>query len=172
MWAADTPDPHADLRQTLGPFGQDNRNKKGSDFIQTLLQMELKITNTYFNKQNHATYQNINGNLHHMLNVFSVYNSLFKRIKDCGIINGGVTSDLTAVKMTIQLSTIQWKPAPNNTINAGTTDWNAIMTNPVLKKQYNDMLTDTLPTNPMYTTFFSTVSNIGRATATKPPPRQ
>ena len=163
-------DPHSDLRQTIGPFGLDNKNKKGSDFIQTLLQMELKVANTYFNKQNHATYRNINGNSHHMLDVFSVSNSIFKRVKDCGIINGGVTSDHTAVKITIQLSTIQMQPNnKSDTINSGKTDWNAIMTNPTLKRQYNSTLTNQLASDPAYTSFFSTVVDTGKATATKLP---
>ena len=145
-------DRQSDLRCTIGPFGLDNRNKKGLDLIQTMLQWDLKIANTYFKKQNYATYRNINGNSHHMLDVFSTSTSLFKRVRDCGIIDGGVTSDHTAIKMTIQLNTIQWTPPTrNSTINTGVTDWKTIMTNPTIKLQYNNSLREqnyqpTLPT--------------------------
>lgn len=81
--------------------------------------MELKVANSYFKKENHATYRNINGNSHHMLDVFSISTSIFKRIQDCGIIYGGVTSDHTAVQLTIQLSTIQWKSSTRDDISTG-----------------------------------------------------
>jgi hypothetical protein len=162
-------DPNDDLRRAIGPFGLDNRNGKGLDFIQTLLQMELKVANSYFKKENHATYRNINGNSHHMLDVFSISTSIFKRIQDCGIIYGGVTSDHTAVQLTIQLSTIQWKSSTRDDISTGETDWAAIMTNPYLNQQFNDSLSNHLPPNPSYTTFFSTVYDTARATATKLP---
>jgi hypothetical protein len=48
-------------------------------------------------------------------------------------------------------------------------DWAAIMTNPYLNQQLNDSLSNHLPPNPSYTTFFSMVYDTARATATKLP---
>ncbi len=64
---------------------------------------------------------------------------------------------------------MQPKNRSNGTINAGKTDWNAIMTNPTLKRQYNNTLTDQLASDPTYTSFFTTVVDTGKATATKLP---
>ncbi len=44
-------DQQSDLRRTIGPFGLNNKNKKGSDLINTLLQMELKVANSFSTKK-------------------------------------------------------------------------------------------------------------------------
>ncbi len=80
------------LKETIGAYGIENRNKKGTSLINLMASLDMKITNTYFNPRpstldatiTHTTWRNSNvSKSQHMLDVFSCSNSLFNRVQGC-----------------------------------------------------------------------------------------
>ncbi len=74
------------LKETIGAYGIENRNKKGTSLINLMASFNMKITNTYFNLRplnldattTHTTWRNPNASKsQHMLDVFSCSNSFF-----------------------------------------------------------------------------------------------
>lgn len=163
------PEPRDDLRRVLGPYGLNNRNNKGTQFLQTMCELDMKILNSFFPKQNYATYRNIDGRTYHMLDAFSASALLFKRIPDCGVTERGVASDHSAVQMKININTIRWTSHEHQTINAGKTDWAAIVSDETLNQIFNHKISTQVQSGETYSDFFPIVSEAARATATTLP---
>ena len=162
------------FKGTLGPNGIDNRNKKGTKFLQHTCALDMVIVNSFFTKSNYTTWKNFKPSnpSHHMLDVFSVSKSLFNRVTDCGTIPYGVDyTDHSATSITININSIALKSRKNN--NAKTkarADWNRIAYDQEAKNEFNIRLTTELHQNNTtddYTSFFESVGNTAKATAIK-----
>ena len=157
------------FRETVGPHGLDNRNKKGHELLQLLASHDMKITNSYFRKESHTTWKSFNSlETQHMLDVISTSSTLFKRVLNCGVSKFGIDkSDHSAVEMKLHLNSIPIKvKAP--TLDAGTPDWRAIMEKEDTNATYNEKTRELSPSNdPNYTSFFQAVAIAAKSTATK-----
>ena len=167
------------MRQTLGPFGIENRNPKGMNFLQQLSTMEMRVANSYFLKPNYATWKNFNPHYshYHMLDVFSISASLFKHVTDCGTCakHGIDHTDHTATKICINIGSIAKKNNTKNNIHNGRTNWNQILRDPTTNAEFNNRLTSEYKLKTEhdgnYTTFNETILETAKATAsttTKP----
>jgi hypothetical protein len=163
------------FRGTLGPNGIENRNIKGSKFIQHLSSLNMKIANSFFTKPNYATWKNFKPSnpSHHMLDIFSISSSIFKHVLDCGTIPFGVDhTDHTATAITININFICIQPKQNNNKAFNTrADWQQIAYDNDTREQFNHTLSNELQhTNATddYTTFFKLVGKTAKATAIKP----
>ena len=106
------------FKDTIGPFGIENRNKKGTSLLNLLASLNLKVTNSYFNPRpsnrtatsTHTTWRNTSASKsQHMLDVFSCSNTLFKRVQGCNTTSKGTESDHTAVVLKIHINTLSFK---------------------------------------------------------------
>ena len=169
------------FKDTIGPFGIENRNKKGTSLLNLLASLNLKVTNSYFNPRpsnrtatsTHTTWRNTSASKsQHMLDVFSCSNTLFKRVQGCNTTSKGTESDHTAVVLKIHINTLSFKMQNKKLITE--TDWEKIMGDEATNITYNETLKnlneltatdDNTPTE--YTNFFKNVKRAGEQTATK-----
>ncbi len=106
-----------------------------------------------------------------MLDVFSISDSLFNRITNCGTTPKGIDiTDHTATKIKINLNTVAYKRHGVKTLPLweGKTDWRNIILDPTLNHEYNAKITDSLSHIPTqsYSDFFLTVNKAACSTAT------
>jgi exonuclease III len=137
-------------KETLGRYGIKNRNKKGTSLLNLLASLEMKITNSFFQKRasssspttTHTTWRNTNASKsQHVLDVFSISSNIFKRVRKCHTTRDSVDSDHTAVIIKLELTSISFKMQENNhPNNIQTTDWELINTNDETKARYNETL--------------------------------
>jgi hypothetical protein len=80
------------FRDTIGPFGIENRNKKVTSLLNLMPSLNLKITNSFFNPRpsrhtttsTHTTWRNTStSKSQHMLDVFLFLSTIFKRVQGC-----------------------------------------------------------------------------------------
>jgi hypothetical protein len=166
---------------TLGPHGIENRNKKDTSLLNLMASLELKLTNSFFQKRTssssthtHTTWKNPSASKsQHMLDIFSCSNNLFKRVRTCHTIKNGVESNHTAVIIELELTSIAFKMYAQNRPKQETTNWELILLDKKINIEYNRTLTQYTQPNPEdpqpidYTEFFKYVKNAGEATATK-----
>lgn len=162
------------FRGTLGPNGINNRNKKGTKFLEHMCTLDMVIANTFFTKPNYTTWKNFKPSnpSHHMLDIFSVSKSIFNRVTDCGTIPFGVDyTDHTAMSITININSIALKSKKqNNTSTKARVDWNKIASNQEAKNEFNIRLSNEIQQNKTtddYTSFLESVGNVAKATSTK-----
>ena len=167
------------FRSALGPNGIENQNAKGIKFLQHLCSLYMKFANSFFIKPSYATWKNFKPShpTYHMLDVFSVSSSFFKRVRDCGVIPSGVNhTDHTATSITININCIAYKSnKQTNTINGGRPDWRAITYNQETRQDFNDKLSNELEhtdTTNDYTTFFELIGNAAKSSAMEAPKQQ
>ena len=163
------------FRRAVGPHGLNNRNHKGTRFLQHLCSLDMKIANSFFVKTNYATWKNFKPSRpsYHMLDVFSVSNTLFKHVKDCGTTPHGTDcTDHTATFITLNINSIAIQSKRQNKTNATLrADWHQIINDNETNQSFNHKLnTEIQHTNPRddYTTFFELVKNTAESTAIKP----
>ena len=86
------------FRDTIGPLGIKNRNKKGTSLLNLLTSLNLELTNSFFNPRpssytatsTHTMWRNTStSKSQHMLNVFSCSNRIFKRVQGCNTTKRG-----------------------------------------------------------------------------------
>ena len=124
--------------RTIGPHGLRNRNKKGRKLLGLLSAYNLKVVNTFFQKDFHITWKSFNEDKTcHMLDVITSSSSFFKCIIDCGVTPKGVRSDHSAVQMVLLNRTINFK---TNYVERPVIDWNSISRNPEINRQFNLLL--------------------------------
>ena len=144
------------FRETVGPYGLNNRNKKGHELLQMLASHDMKITNSYFRKESHTTWKSFNSlETQHMLDVISTSSTLFKRVLNCGVSKFGIDkSDHSAVEMKLDINSIPIRvKAP--TLDAGAPDWTTIMEKEDTNATYNEKTRELSPSSdPNYTSFF------------------
>ena len=160
------------IKHTLGPFGLENRNPKGMNFLQQLCALNMRVANSYFMKPNYATWKNFNPNHshYHMLDVFSISTLLFKHVIDCGTCKHGIDhTDHTATSITINIGSIMKKQTESNNVHGGRTDWNRILQDPDTKSDFNTKLSSEYDIKASqgedYTTFNETVLETAKSTA-------
>jgi len=164
------------LRRTVGPHGLNNRNSKGTRFLQHLCSLQMRVANSYFIKPNYATWKNFNSNRpsSHMLDVFSISNNMFKHVSDCGLIHQGIDhTDHTATAITININCIAFKSTKrDNTLTGGRTDWTRILYDEEANREFNCKLsretTANTETEPTYTEYFTSVPKAAKSTAIAP----
>ncbi len=80
------------LKETIGTYGIENKNKEGISLINLMASLSMKITNSFFNPRpsdldattTHTTWRNPNASKsQHMLDVFSCSNTFFNRVQGC-----------------------------------------------------------------------------------------
>ena len=59
------------LKPTLGPFGKNHRNMKGTELLEILTLQKLKLINSFFEKDSYTTWKNPNNGSLHMLDIFT-----------------------------------------------------------------------------------------------------
>ena len=161
------------FRCTVGPHGLNNRNHKGTKFLQHLCALNMKVANSFFIKDNYATWKNFkpSNQSYHMLDVFSVSNTLFKHVKDCGTTRfGSDCTDHTATSITLNINSIAIQAKQRNK-NTHRPDWHRITNDEETKQLFNFNLSTELQHNDLrddYTCFFELVKKTAEATATKP----
>jgi hypothetical protein len=160
------------MKHVVGPFGLENRNPKGTTFLQQLCAMNMRVANSYFQKPNYATWKNFNNNKssYHMLDVFCLSVSLFKHVTGCGTSKHGIDhTDHTASAITLNIGSIVKKQHKNSSIHGGRTDWTRISLDPDAKREFNDRLHSGYehksPTTENYTVFNETTLEAAKATA-------
>jgi hypothetical protein len=137
----------AEFGPTLGPHGFQKRNFKGESLLAVYLGHRLQVMNTFFprkaNGPGHGTWtsnqltQNGQAELH-MLNVILTSTRLHKWVKNCFVVPDGINSDHQAVRMTLNLTSIKYKPkAP---IHSREIDWHAITKKDEQRKLYKRYL--------------------------------
>jgi hypothetical protein len=136
------------LKETIGAYGIENRNKKGTSLINLMASLNMKITNTYyFNPKpsnlntttTHTTWRNTNASKsQHMLDVFLCSNSFFNRIQGCNPTRKGAESDHTAVIIKIHMNKLAFKMKDKKLTTK--TDWEKIMNDEATNTIYNKKL--------------------------------
>ena len=156
------------IKSILGPHGLDNRNKKGEQLLELLLSYDLKIANSFFTKESYTTWKQFNeSRSQHMLDVFSISGSSWKRVRDCETIENGATSDHSAVSIKIHLNSIAAN-IKTNEMYAGKEDYAKIVAETEENEKFNKILEELAPgETPNYTHFFQSVMVAAKATATK-----
>ena len=167
------------FRAALGPNGINNRNAKGTKFLQHMCSLDMKIVNSFFVKHNYTTWKNFKPShpSYHMLDIFSVSSSFFKHVRDCGTTPFGVDhTDHTATSITIDINCIAYKSTKStNAINGGRPDWHKITYNDETRQEFNTKLSNELRhinTTNDYTTFFEIVGNTAKSSAIEAPKQQ
>ena len=96
--------------QEIGPHGIDNSNKYGIRLLGVLSTNNIKIVNTFYQKDSFTTWRSFEKTRScHMLDVITSSFSFFKCIRDCGVTPKGVQSDQSAVQMVLLGRTINFK---------------------------------------------------------------
>ena len=111
-------------RQSIRPHGIDNRSKKGRRLLVLLSANNIKIVNTFYQKDSYTTWRPFDRTrLCHMFDVITSSFSFFKCIRDCGVTPKGVWSDQPAVQMLFLNRTIKFK---SDYVERPVIDWNKI----------------------------------------------
>jgi hypothetical protein len=162
----------ADFGLALGPHGLPKRNPKGEGLLNMYLTHRLRVMNTFFpgkaNGPGHGTWTSVrptsNGQPDsHMLDVIVASTTLHKRIKNCFVAPDGIESDHRAVRMTLNLTSIKYKPKAS--MHSGEIDWRAITEKDEQKKLYNKYLLELTSKDMTYDNFCEAVMRAGRETA-------
>ena len=160
------------MRSIVGPFGLENRNPKGVNFLQQLGTLEMRVANSYFIKPNYVTWKGMNPNKpsYHMLDVFSISASLFKHVTDCGASKHGIDdSDHSATSITLNIGSIKKKTQSTNHTRNARPDWKRILQDPETNAEFNYKLSteyESITTQcDDYTTFNETILESGTTTA-------
>ena len=111
-------------RREIGPHGIDNMNKKGRRLLGLLIADNIKIMNTFYQKDSYTTWRLFDKTrLFRMLAVIASSFSFFKCIIDCGATPDGVQSDHSEVKMVFLNRTIKFN---SGDLERPVIDWNKI----------------------------------------------
>ena len=162
----------ADFGLALGPHGLPKRNPKGEGLLNMYLTHRLRVMNTFFpgkaNGPGHGTWTSVrptsNGRPDsHMLDVIVASTTLHKRIKNCFVAPDGIESDHRAVRMTLNLTSIKYKPKAS--MHSGEINWRAITEKDEQRKLYNKYLLELTSKNMTYENFCEAVVRVGRETA-------
>jgi hypothetical protein len=142
------------LKETIGAYGIENRNTKGTSLINLMASLNMKITNTYFNPKpsnhdattTHTTWRNPNASKsQHMLDVFLCSNSFFIRIQGCNPIRKGAESDHMAVILKIHINKLAFKMKDKKLTTK--IDWEKILNDEATNAIFNKKLQDITNTN-------------------------
>jgi hypothetical protein len=79
----------------------------------------------------------------HMLDVIVTSTMLHKQVKNCFVVPEGINSDHQAVRMTLNLTSIKYKPKAS--MHSGEIDWHAIMEKDEQWKLYNKLSSNSPP---------------------------
>ena len=167
------PDKSDPFRSAVGPHGFNNRNHKGTKFLQHLCALDMKVANSFFIKTNYTTWRNFKPSCpsHHMLDVFCTSNTLFKHVIDCGTTpHGADCTDHTATSITLNINSIAIQPRQKSK-NKTLADWQRIAYDDETKQLFNDKLHAEIQhsdINNDYTTFFEAVKSTAESSAIKP----
>ncbi len=162
-----------DFGLAIRPHGFPNRNPKGEGLLNVYLAHRLRVMNTFFpgkvNGPGHGTWTSTQPTSNrqadsHMLNVIVASTTLHKRIKNCFVLPDGIESDHRAVRMTLNLTSIKYKPKVS--MHSGEINWRAIPEQDEQRKLYNKYLLELTSKDMMYDNFCEAVVQAGRETVT------
>ncbi len=108
------------LKERIGAYGIENRNKKSISLINLMAPLNMKITKFFFNPRpsnldattmhTTSTWRNPNASKsQHMLDVFSCLNTFFNWVQGCNPTRKGAESDHTAAILKIHISKLAFK---------------------------------------------------------------
>jgi hypothetical protein len=157
-------------RDTLGPHGIPRSNARGDNLLQVLIANRLRVENTFFHHHHdkYVTYTSLPTHHHprgvpSMHDIFACSISLHKRIQDCVTSLMGVVSNHHAVRLTISLTSIKFKP---KTVTRGTTNWSQILSDNHSRIVYNEHLLQLTDNTMDYDTYQEAILQPGALTAT------
>jgi hypothetical protein len=99
-----------------------------------------------------------------MLDVIVTSTMLHKQVKNCFVVLVGINSDYQAVRMTLNLTSIKYKPKAS--MHSEEIDWRAITEKDEQRKLYNKYLLKLTTKDMMYDNFCKAVVQAGWETAT------
>ncbi len=168
------------LKEMIGAYGIENRNKKGTPLINLMASLNMKITKSFnprtsnFNATTmHTTWRNPNASKsQHMLDVFLCFNNFFNRVQGCNPTRKDAESDHMVVVLKIHINKLAFKMKDKEL--ATKIDWKKIMNDETTKAIYNKKLEELTNANQNnndtqeeYTSYFKNVKRTGKETATK-----
>ena len=150
-------------RQEIGPHSIENRNKKGIRLLGLISANNIKIVNTFYQKDSYTTWRSFEKTRScHMLDVTTSSFSFFKCIIDCGVTPKGVRIDHSAVQMVFLNRTIKFK---SDYVERPVIDWNKIKKKPEINRQFNFLIHNKLQDIHDYTTFNEAILSCSKQTA-------
>ena len=150
----------------LGPYGLNNRNKKGISALSFLENNNLRVMTSFFEHKEYGTHLVEFNKTSITLDSISVSAKSFSRVKDCKVWNKGVIGDHSAILLPFAFTSIKVKIP--NTFSVGEIDWHKIQNDECTNKAFNQTLKDLCSQKPSSTNFNEMIIKAGFATANTP----
>ena len=155
-----------ELEDVMGPYGLDGRNEKGRDLLQTYQTNDLCVMNTVFPHPNHVTFVSFNEEKTKcMLDIIAVSRSIIKKILSCNVVDDGVRSDHSAVRMRLAMYSIKVK---DNKVAGGRTNYRKLLFDTKTNEGYNSIFMDKWDNTTSYEDFNALMIEAAGEAATSP----